>query len=130
MSDEYETPTESQPFFSLTVFWPLFIFLFGFFLWIGFEVYAAASQRSFDSQQFQKAIPYIQEAQQWQSRYNTLMQDLIQVAGKDAPAAAIAKEAVQAGVQTGLIHLNEQQGGSSTSTNSVGTPAAPDSSSK
>ncbi len=127
MSEEYVNET----FPSYSPFWPLTILLAGFIIWVGFQDYQLNNQRSAFNQQFQAAIPTIQAAQNWQGRYNAMMQDLIQVGGKDPYAATIAKEAVQAGIQAGLIRVNQQQPGSAgTSTNGVTTPAAPDSSSK
>ncbi len=132
MSEEYENPAATsgeyeqpghyvtpEPTFSS--FWPLLVLLAALLIWIAYQDYAVNSQRSLYNQQFQAAIPAINAAQNWQTRYGAVMKDLVDTGAKDPYAAAIAKEAVQAGVQAGLIRINQQ----AASTNSTTTPADP-----
>ena len=93
MSDEYinESPTFSP-------FYPLLILLIGLVGWSGYQVFAANSQRSVYNQQFQSAIPTINQAQNIKDRYVALMKDLIETSAKNSNAASIVKEATQAGL--------------------------------
>jgi Fic family protein len=91
-------------------------------LWSGYQVYATNSQRSAYNKQFQAALPTINEAQNWSNKYGVLMKDLNQTAqkeGKDSVAAKILNEAIQAGIQAGLIQVQQN------ATNAAGTPVAP-----
>ena len=83
MSEDFE-PTSHENFSS---FWPLLIVLIGLLIWSGYQVYATNSQRRVYDQQFQNAMPTIQEAQNVSTRYVALMKDLVETSAKD-PAAA------------------------------------------
>src|ERR1700692_241593 len=111
MSDEFDPIPDN----SYSTFWPLFILIIGLLIWSGYQVYATNSQRSVYDQQFQAALPTINEAQNIATRYKALMSDLYQTAQKDPVAAQIVKDAIQAG----MIHVQPN------STNSAGTPAQP-----
>jgi hypothetical protein len=111
MSDEF-SESHSEPHFSS--FWPLCIVLTGLLIWSGYQVYATNSQRSLYSKQFNTALPTITEAQNVGTRYVQLMKDLVETAQKDPAAAAIVKDAIQAG----LIHVNP-------GTNANATPVGP-----
>jgi hypothetical protein len=113
MSEEFDNESESE---SYSVFWPAVILLSGLLIWSGYQVYAQNSQRMVYNQQFQAAIPTINQAQVIQTRYVALMKDLIQTASKDQYAAGIVKEAETAGL------LRVQQ---NADTNSTSTPTAP-----
>jgi len=115
MSDEFDHNPEN----SFSSFWPLLILVGGFFIWFAYQDYALNKQRSFYQQQVEAAGTTIEAANNWHERYGAMLKDLNEISAKDTYAAAILKDAVQAGVQNGLIHL--QQGG----TNSAATPAAP-----
>ncbi len=123
MSEEFEQDsTPSSPFI------PLAILLAALIIWSGYQVFAAYSQHAVYATQFKNAIPTLNAAQNWQGRYNAMMKDLVDSSAKDQYIAAIAKEAVQAGIQAGLIRVNQAPAGdASSSTNSTATPAAPDS---
>jgi hypothetical protein len=114
MSDEYnnDSPTFSP-------FYPLLVLLIGLVAWSGYQVFAANSQRSVYNQQFQAAIPTINQAQNIKDRYVALMKDLIETSSKNANAAGIVKEATQAG----LLRVTQPAAGDAGSTNSA--PAAP-----
>jgi len=114
MSDEYDSSNEAP-----SVFWPFLILLVGLIVWFGFQDYSLNNQRVVFSQQLDQATPVFNAARNWQGRYNAMMKDLIDTSSKSPNAAAIAKEAVQAGVQVGLIRIQQN------STNAAGTPAAP-----
>ncbi len=101
MSDEYQSPTYSS-------FWPLTVLAASFVVWFGYQDVQLFRQGSNLSSQYTKAIPTIQAADTWTERYRKLMEDLVQT-GKESPFAnTIANEAVQAGLQAGLIQVNQQ----------------------
>ena len=110
MSDEFDPIADN----SYSTFWPLLILIVGLLIWSGYQVYATNSQRNVYNQQFQAALPTINEAEAIKARYKSLMSDLYQTAQKDPAAAQIIKEAIQAGM------LQVKQG-----TNAPGTPAGP-----
>ena len=120
MSDEY---TEDNIAFS--PFWPLLILLAGLVIWLSYQVYEANSLRSAYAQQFQAAIPTINQAQAVQDRYVKLMKDLIETSSKDASAAQIVKEATQAG----LIRQAPPAAGAAPADGSTPPPAPADASS-
>ncbi len=94
MSEEYEQESNhSHETFSS--FWPLLILLVGLTIWMAYQVYEANNVRSTYSQQFQSAVPTINQAQAVQDRYVKLMKDLIETSAKDNAAAQIVKEATQ-----------------------------------
>ncbi len=97
MSEEFE-PSSNENFSS---FWPLLIVLIGLLIWSGYQVYATNSQRRVYDQQFQNAMPTIQEAQNVSTRYVALMKDLVETSAKNPAAAQIVKDAIAAN----LIHV-------------------------
>ena len=114
MSDEFE-PTPDNNFSS---FWPLLILVSGLIIWFGYQDWAANRQRSISVQQFQAAVPTINEAQNIGNRYVALMKDLVQTAqkeGKDSVAAKIVNDAIKAN----MIQVQQN------ATNAPGTPVAP-----
>ena len=111
MSDEFDPVPETH----YSPFWPLLILVVGLFIWSGYQVYAANSQRNVYTRQVQSALPAIGEAQTISNRYVALMQDLVATSQKDPAAADIVKAAIQAG----LIHVKPKD------TNGVTNPAAP-----
>ena len=97
MSEDFE-PSSNENFSS---FWPLLIVLIGLLIWSGYQVYATNSQRRVYDQQFQSAMPTIQEAQNVSTRYVALMKDLVETSQKNPAAAQIVKDAIAAN----LIHV-------------------------
>lgn len=116
MSEEFDNDSTSTGTYS--PFWPLLILILGFVIWLGYGDFIAFRQQSFLNQQFDAAKPTLAAAQNWQGRYGSIMKDLNDTSSKDTAAAAILKDAVQAGIQSGLIRV--QPG-----TNTTPTPAAP-----
>jgi len=112
MSDEYESDSTT-----FSPFYPLLVLLVFLLIWTGYQVFAANSQRSVFAQQFQAAVPTINQAQNIKDRYVALMKDLIETAAKDDKAAAIVKEATQAG----LLRVQQPEGGA---TNAAPAPDA------
>jgi hypothetical protein len=86
-----------------STFWPLFVLLTALILSTGYQVYAANSQRLVYDEQFQAALPALNQAQGSYNRYTALMKDLIQSSSKDPAAADIVKAAVAAH----LVQLND-----------------------
>lgn len=115
MSEEYDHEQSSSS-YSYSVFWPLLILLIGLVGWSGYQVYAQNSQRNVYHQQFESAIPTINQVKVIQDRYVALMKDLIQTSAKDQYAAGIVKEAEAAN----LLRVQP-----AADTNSASTPAAP-----
>jgi len=111
MSDEFDQNPDNN----YSPFWPLLILIIGLLGWSGYQVYATNSQRVVFNEQFQSAIPTIQQAQTVSNQYVALMKDLVDTAQKDPAAAQIVKDAVRAGLIQ--IHPN--------ATNSTAPPAAP-----
>jgi len=93
MQDEYgnEIVEVIEPAYS--TFWPLLILLVGLILWFGYQAYSAYAQKSALNDQFDAALPQIQQAQGLQQKLYALAQDLIQTGAKDPYAAQIVKEA-------------------------------------
>jgi hypothetical protein len=118
MSEEYDNESTNY-----TPFWPLVIFLAGFAITAGIQLYQVNAQRMALSAQFQSEIPTIQAADGWYARFGSVLNDLVKTAEKDPVAAQIAKEAIQAGVQTGIVQI--KQNAPAASTNGMTTPAAP-----
>lgn len=114
MSEEYDNSNQAP-----SIFWPFLILLLGLIIWFGYQDFAVNAQRSVFRKQLDDATPVFNAAQNWQGRYNAMMKDLIATSSKSQNAAAIAKEAVQAGVQSGLIRIQQN------STNGTANPAAP-----
>ncbi len=112
MSEEYDDSD-----ISYSTFWPLLILVSALLIWAGYQDFAQNSQRSLYHEQFQGAIPTINQAQGIQTRYIALMKDLLQTSAKDPYANQIVKEATQAG----LIRINPAPAGTNTTT----TPAEP-----
>ncbi len=106
MSYEFNNDSDSATF---SPFYPLLILLIGLIGWSGYQVFAANSQRSVYNQQFQSAIPTINQAQNIKDRYVALMKDLIETSAKNANAAGIVKEATQAG----LLKVTQPDAGAS-----------------
>ena len=96
MSDEFESSSENY-----SPFWPLLILILAVLIWSGYQVYSTNKQRSLNEQQFQAALPTINEAQNVSNRYVALMKDLVETSQKDQAAADIVKAAIAAG----LIHV-------------------------
>jgi hypothetical protein len=111
MSEEFD----HQPETTYSSFWPLLILLIGLLGWAGYQDFAANSQRNVYEQQFQAALPTINEAQNIRDRYVALMKDLVQTAQKDSAANQIVKDAIQA-------HMIQVQ---PNATNSAAAPAEP-----
>ena len=109
MSEDFDSSSNEN----FSSFWPLLIVLVGLLIWSGYQVYATNSQRRVYDQQFQNAMPTIQEAQNVSTRYVALMKDLVETSAKNPAAAQIVKDAIAAG----LIHVQPN------ATN--GAPAAP-----
>jgi len=118
MSEEYDD-NESIAF---SPFYPLLVLLIGLILWAGYQVYAANSQRSVYEQQFQSAIPAINQAQNVKDRYVALMKDLIETSAKNTNAATIVKEATAAG----LLRVQQPAAGAEAGTNAAPAPASTD----
>jgi len=116
MSEEYDNDSTT-----FSPFYPLLVLLVFLLIWVGYQVFAANSQRSVFAQQFQAAVPTINQAQNIKDRYVALMKDLIETAGKDDKAAAIVKEATQAG----LLRVQQPEGGSATNAAPAPDAAAP-----
>jgi hypothetical protein len=112
MPEEFE-PSSNENFSS---FWPLFILICGMLIWSGYQVYATNSQRRVYDQQFQNAMPTIQEAQNVSTRYVALMKDLVETSSKNPAAAQIVKDAIAAG----LIHVQPNA-----TNGAAAAPAAP-----
>jgi hypothetical protein len=115
MSEEYEVETES----TFSPFWPLLILVVGLNLWLGYQVLIVGLQQHQLNEQFfaPSTQQTLQASKNWQDRYGAILKDLNDNA-KDPAAASILKDAVQAGIQSGLIRV--QPG-----TNTTATPAAP-----
>jgi len=132
MSDEYDTSTElvDSDDVTFSAFIPLLVLLIGFLIWIGYQDYAENVKRGFFKEQLEQAGPVFDASQKWQGRYTSIMKDLNQVAGggKDPVALAILKDAVQAGIQQGLIRLNQNQPPAPAADASSGTSGATDTS--
>jgi hypothetical protein len=90
----------------------------GLLIWSGYQVYATNQQRRVYDQQFQSAMPTIQEAQNVSTRYVALMKDLVETSGKNPAAAQIVKDAIAAG----LIHVQPNANGTNAA---PAAPAAP-----
>jgi hypothetical protein len=115
MPEEYDNESTFSPFY------PLLILLIGLTCWCGYQVIISNSQRSQLNQQFQSAIPTLNQAQNIKDRYVALMKDLIETSSKDANAAAIVKEATQAG----LLRVTPPAAGADAGATNGGAPAAP-----
>jgi|ERR1039458_3034591 hypothetical protein len=111
MSDEFDQNPDNN----YSIFWPLLILVSGLFIWSGYQVYAANSQRNVYDKQFQAALPTIKQAEDVSTRYVALMKDLVETSAKDPAAAQIVKDAIR----IGLIHVQPN------ATNAPGTPAPP-----
>lgn len=92
MSEEYTTER------SYTAFWPLVIFLVAFVLLTFYQLYGVLAQRSYFNDQYDKAEPNIQKADEARNRLSALVNDLISVSSKDNNAMQIIREAAQAGI--------------------------------
>jgi len=117
MSDEFDHNPDSN----YSAFYPLVILAAGLLIWFGAQDYSLNNQRNFYKRQVEGAATTIQAAQNWQARYAAMLKDLNDTGAKDPNAAAILKDAVQAGVQAGLIHVQPNANG----TNSAAAPAEP-----
>jgi hypothetical protein len=115
MSDELDP--HSEPVFSS--FWPLLILLIGLLIWLGTQDFFMNIQWSGLSTTLKQAAPAVNEAKYWHRRYDALVDDLYKTAQKDDAAKPIATAAVQAGVQSGLIHVQQGAGANAPA------PAAP-----
>lgn len=93
MSEDFDNSAEGH----FSAFIPLTIVLAGFILWIGFQDYALNSQRVEYDKQITAAMPTYNQAVVYANRYKGLLKELIEVSAKDQAAAAIVKEAMQAG---------------------------------
>jgi len=118
MSEEFNNDSSSEGNYS--PFWPILVLVVGLILWLGYGDFLAFQQHSFLNQQFYAPTTQqtLQAAQNWQGRYGSIMKDLNDTGAKDPAAASILKDAVQAGIQTGLIRVQPGTG-----TNAA--PAAP-----
>ena|SRR5260221_4924468 len=114
MSEEIDNDSVSY-----SPFWPLLILVVSLILWFGYQVVTVSLQRNMLNKQFEAAKPTIAAAQNWQARYGAIIKDLNETSARDTNAAPILQAAVQAGIQSGLIHV-QQQG-----TNTTATPAPP-----
>jgi hypothetical protein len=112
MSDEFDHNPDSN----YSAFIPLLILAVGFLFWFGYQDYTLNKQRNIFKQQIDAAGQTIQAAQNWQGRYAAMLKDLNNTGAKDPNAAAILKDAVQEGVQSGLIHMQPNTNGTSNAT--------------
>jgi hypothetical protein len=101
-------------------FWPLLIMLLGLTLWCGYQLYAMNGQCNAINQQYTALEPSVAPAQNMRDKFASVGKDLVDVAAKDANAAQIVKEAIQAGI----FHVN-QSSTPTPGTNSTTTPAEP-----
>jgi len=115
MSDDFD-PTPDKNFSS---FWPLLILVAALLIWAGYQDWAMNKQRSFSAQQFQAALPTINEAQNIGNRYVALMKDLVQTAQKDPAAAQIVKDAIKAN----MISVQQSATNSASAVAPTPTPA-------
>jgi hypothetical protein len=115
MSDEFDQNPDNN----YSSFWPLLILVIGLLVWFGWQDYGLNSQRSFYGQQIQAAGSTIEAAKNWQGRYTAMMRDLNDTSAKDTNATPILQAAVQAGIQAGLIRVQQN------ATNSTAIPAEP-----
>lgn len=99
MTEDYANESKSY-----SSFWPLLILMVGLVSWIGYQAYMANAQRSYCVAQLEAAKPTLDAAKSWQLRYGTLLDDLRQTASKDPAIVPLANAAIQAGIQTGLLH--------------------------
>lgn len=91
MSEEYiERP--------YSAFWPIVIFLTAFVLSCFYQLYEVEAHRSAVNTQIVNAAPSLKNAQAAQDRLVALMNDLIATSKTDNNAAAIIREAKQAGI--------------------------------
>ncbi len=102
-------------------FWPQFILMIGLFIWCSYQLYAINSQRLAINQQYKALEPAVVPSQEAQAKLRAIVQDLIQTSSKDANAAQILKESIQAGI----LHVNKTSG-----TNTTVAPEAPTTPSK
>jgi hypothetical protein len=101
MSDEFDHGSEH----TYSTFWPLLIMVGGLLLWFAYQDYTVNKQRAFYKDQVEGAAKTIQTARDWQGRYEAILKDLNATGAHDPTSAAIFKDAVQAGLQAGLIHV-------------------------
>lgn len=87
MSEEFDNNT------SHTSFIPLVIFLAGFALTAGYQLYMVNAQRMALDDQLKQAMPIVNKAQAATSKLYAVAQDLIKTGEKDPYAAQIVKEA-------------------------------------
>jgi predicted negative regulator of RcsB-dependent stress response len=88
MSEEFDNNNTTH-----TSFIPLLIFLAGFGLSAGYQLYQVNAQRMAYSAQLTQAMPVVTKAQAATSKLYAVAQDLIKTAEKDQYAAQIVKEA-------------------------------------
>jgi len=82
----------------------------GFTIWSAYQLYAINSQRLALNAQYAALEPAIVPSQNAQAKLRAIVQDLIQTSSKDANAAQILKESIQAGI----LHVNKSSGTNTT----------------
>jgi hypothetical protein len=112
MSDEFDSPEPQQ---HISSFWPLLIAIVALVLFFGNQDYEINRQRGIVEQQLQAITQPVEQSRYYYARYVSLMKDLADTAQKNAIAAQIIRDAVQAG----WIQVRPN------ATNSTDTPAAP-----
>lgn len=96
-------------------FWPQFILMAGFLIWSSYQLYAINSQRLAINREYEALVPGIVPSQKAEAKLRAIVQDLIQTSAKDANAAQILKESIQAGI----LRVNKNDANATT------PPAAP-----
>jgi hypothetical protein len=110
MSDEY-------PERSYSAFWPVVILLAAFAIFFCVQLYLVIENRSRAVHQLEVNEPNVPKAAAFHDRLTALLKDLIATSQKDANAATVVREALQAGI------LRQRAADSAVSTNSA--PANP-----
>jgi hypothetical protein len=101
MSDDFDQSHETQ----FSSFVPLLIILLGLLAWFSVQDFELGRQSSATQKQINEVMPRLAEDQQIFDLYVALMKDLAETSKKDADAAQIVRECIQAGL------YNVQQGG-------------------
>ncbi|MCE0522241.1 MAG: hypothetical protein LV480_04955 [Methylacidiphilales bacterium] len=119
MSDEFEP----QPAPNHSSFWPLLLLALGLFIFFGYQDLTLYRQGDFYKHQVISAADTLKAANGWRNRYGSIIKDLNETGAKDTNAVPILQAAVQAGIQAGLLHF--QQNGTNTDATPTQPTAAP-----